>query len=56
MTAEWFSRFLEVLCGNEVLDEMNASGICIHDNAQPHIRISDIGVCNGCLPLFCAEA
>ena len=44
MTAERFSRFLEVLCGNEILADMNASGICVYDNARPHIRISDLGV------------
>ena len=44
---EWqqkFSRFLEVLWGNEFLADMNASGICIYDNARSHIRISDLGV------------
>ena len=43
MTAERFSRFLEVFCGNKTLAHMNASGICIFDNARPpHIRISDL--------------
>ena len=32
------------MCGNEILADMNASGICIYDNARPHIRISDLGV------------
>ena len=36
MTAEKFSRFLEVLCGNDILADMNASGICIYANARPH--------------------
>ena len=34
---------MEVLCGNEILAD-NASGICIYDNARPHIRISDLDV------------
>ena len=37
ITAERFSSFLEVSCGIEILADMNASGICIDDNAQPHI-------------------
>ena len=40
MTAE---SFLEVLCGNENLADLNVSGICIYDNARPHIRVSDLG-------------
>ena len=43
MTAERFTMFWEVLCGNEFLADMNASGICIYDNARPQIRTSDLG-------------
>ena len=41
MTTERFSRFLEVLCGNEIMADNEASGICIYDNARPHVSITD---------------
>ena len=44
MTSKRFSRFLDVLCGNEILADMNASRICIYDNARPHSRFSDLSV------------
>ena len=41
MTNERFPRFLEVLCGNEIMENTEASGICVYDKARPHVRITD---------------
>ena len=44
-TRDRFISFLQVLCGNFLIENgMNASGVCVFDNAKPHANLENMDI------------